>query len=120
MRALDNRGHAWRLFDGSDGVLRAQGEPDGYCGGWLSTAPLLEAKPDPNDGPTKGGFLDAIRVAFGDPTIHTSYSFTWKKWYMYRNGGVMGSDLEGAEDRFSCGAFDDEWSALEAAWEAAP
>lgn len=116
MRALDSRGHAWRLFDGSDGVLRAQGEPDGYCGGWLSTAPLLEAKPDPKDGPTKGGFLDAVREKLGLPSLCILRDRSGR-WYPFD----MGSDapVHGHEFLKDVGGSS-EFSALEAAWKAAP
>lgn len=85
MRALGNTGSAWRLFQGSYDMLRAQGEPDGYCGGWLSAAPLMAARPDLDDPPTAGGLPKLARDAWADPTlyaqplmsIHTGQPLGW-------------------------------------------
>lgn len=74
MRAIDRRGNPWRVYaDGFSG-LRGQGEPAGYTADWLSVAELLGAMPDPNDGATRGAFLDAIREAWRLPTAHVVWS----------------------------------------------
>lgn len=120
MRAIDRRGNPWRVYaDGFSG-LRGQGEPAGYTADWLSVAELLGAMPDPNDGATRGAFLDAIREAWGEPLIYIQWSYTWKKWYPYRRGDTLGTGVEGDDRRFTLGGFDSEWDALMAAWEAAP
>jgi hypothetical protein len=67
MRALDKDGHAWRLVAGHNGALCAYGEPTGYCAFWDTFAPLLEAKPDPNDAGTRSALLEVVREVRQEP-----------------------------------------------------
>lgn len=66
MRAIDKNGSPWRLYQG-DGGLCAQGEPAGYCGDWEGIAPLLEARPDPNDAGTRSALLEVVREVRQEP-----------------------------------------------------
>lgn len=73
-------------------------------------------RPDPDDGPTKGAFLEAVREKFGLPDLCILRDRSGR-WYPFD----MGADapIHGHEFLKGVGGSS-EWSALEAAWKAAP
>lgn len=117
MRAINAQGRPWRLYVGADGLLCAQGEPEGYVARWVGSPESVGARPDPADGATKGALLDAVREAWGDPHISVvpveRYNANSDRWEM------VGWSVRGCvRDRLAQGAS--EFDALLAAWEAAP
>jgi len=54
MLGCDSNDKLWRVYRGDYGVLRADGEPSGYSGDWIGTAPLLGAVPVTDDPATFG------------------------------------------------------------------
>lgn len=109
MRAIDKNGTPWRIYQGAGGLC-AQGEPAGYCGDWEGIAPLLEAKPDPDDGGTRGAFLEAIREAFKDPGLGISYSEDYRRWQVSRTTRKCFAEIVATAKT--------EFKALQAAWDA--
>lgn len=112
-RAIDNRGNAWRLYVGSGDLLCAQGEPGGYCSGWLTFADLMGARPDETDPATLGALLGVLREERGDPTIYVRpvYSMQTAEHVGWQVGDQW-------QERLACGPT--EFAALMAALEATP
>ena len=54
MAARTSDGARWRLWRGDHGMLRGQGEPSGYVGGWESWAEVDGGIPDLSDPATAG------------------------------------------------------------------
>jgi hypothetical protein len=95
-----------------------------YCEGQQSENgwPILEdalaqARPDPNDGPTRGGFLEAIRERYADPHIGISFESGIDGQSYWR----VGLDYEHPCGRAELGTHPtSEMAALQAAWDTAP
>ncbi len=111
MRAIDKDGRFWRLFHGPDATLFVQSEPPSYCGEWERIRGALGAAPDPNDGATKGAFLEAVREAWGEAFgtgVINVRPYDATQWACYCCNMAMTEPQP------------TEFAALLAAWEAAP
>lgn len=79
-----------------------------YC--WSPT----ECRPDPDDGPTRGALLDAVREVWGDPGAYCAPVRTGDGWLVW-------ADDDGQPDsKSSVGHGPTEFAALVAAYNAAP
>jgi hypothetical protein len=66
MLAVESGGWRWRARLGEHDMLRGEGEPRGYCGGFESTANHMGWCPDPTDPATQGCLLALVREAADD------------------------------------------------------
>lgn len=76
----------------------------------------IRARPDKNDGPTKGGFLETVREKLGLPDLCILRDRSGR-WYPFDMGAD--SPVHGHESLKDVGGSS-EFAALEAAWKAAP
>ncbi len=107
-------GNLWLCVETDEqGALENGDASPSRCRGWIRAA---AGEPDANDGATKGAFLDAIREAWDAPCLHVrpeigqSGAVIWRAWNGAPLVDVAGCDITGPT----------EFSALLAAWEAAP
>lgn len=66
MLAVESDGRRWRVRVGEHDMLRGEGEPRGYCGGFESTAKHMGWCPNLTDPATLGCLLALVREAHGD------------------------------------------------------
>lgn len=101
-------------WDGPLRVVLVEG-PWAYLDAERAYVVTRAAVPDMSDAATRGAFLDVVREAWGDPTIHTLWSATWSGWYVYGSWDQLNRG-----DHVPLGKFATESEALIAALECAP
>ena len=102
---LNERPFPWRA---DMQILDTEGKPRRLMGP-VEAQHFPKARPDERDGATTGAFRDAVREAWGDPTLTAVFDRAYQRWCL------TGRDLL----RIPSDMFASEWDALMAAWAAA-